>query len=193
MVYSNNGVVAENVFHVRKGSPYSAADLVALRNLFNTWHQTSWSTYHTAYATLFRIRSKALDTASSPLDDYYLPIPRPGTNSVSGVPGNVTFCIKLSTGLAGRSYRGRLYWIGMGINQFGASLNQINPATATALVTSLNNFVATLAAAGHTLGVASYRADKAWRAVGVFTPALNWVAVNYDLDSMRRRLTGRGI
>jgi hypothetical protein len=41
--------------------------------------------------------------------------------------------------------------------------------------------------------VVSYMSDKVYRTTGQFTPAIGWVAVDANIDSMRRRLTGRGI
>jgi hypothetical protein len=193
LFYSFNAIIAENVFHVSKGSPFSGSDLVALRGVVNAWDSVTWAGSRSANVTIFRIRSKALDTNSSPVDDYYLPTPRAGTIGSATVPGNVTYAIKLATGLAGRSYRGRWYMVGLAGASLSTNPNQITPASSAALVTWLNTLMTNLASAGYTLGVLSYATGGAWRTTAHFQAATGFVAVDYNLDSQRRRLTGRGI
>lgn len=193
LIYTVNGIVAENVLHVQKGSPYSLADLQAVRGIFDTWDNNTWRVDRANSATLNRIRSKALDSTGSPMEDYFLPTPRAGTFNSATLPSNVTWAIKLSTGLTGRSYRGRLYVVGLTAGHQAGTGNTVNTTWAARMVASLNTLLSTLASAGHTLGVVSYRANGAWRTSGVFTAGVSWVAVDYNFDSQRRRLTGRGI
>jgi hypothetical protein len=191
--YSYNGVVMENHFNVHKGSPYSGADLVALRGVVDTWDNVTWKGSRINTASVFRYRCKALDTNSSPMDDYYLPTPRPGTIGGAGLPGNVTMCFKIATANAGRSFRGRWYLVGLSTLNLGATGNQYNVGSANAIVSWLNLLQTNLAAAGHTLVVLSYANNKAWRTTAVATPSTGFLIVDYNLDSQRRRLTGRGI
>jgi len=192
LVIQLNSALAENVLHVSKATPYSAADLVAVRNIVDAWDNSVWkSTRHNA-ASLFRITSKALDSLGSPYDDYTLPTARLGTGGASQ-PNSVSWAIKKATGLTGRSYRGRLYLIGVptGALQTGSQL--ISTTFATNVITYLTTLKTNLAAAGHTLGVVSYRNNGAWRTTGVFTPLLSWVYTDLIVDSQRRRLPGRGV
>lgn len=192
LIFSWNGEVCENIFHVSKGSPFSAADLVALRSVVNTWDSGNYTAYRSPAAVLTRIRTKALDTASSPMEDYALPTPRAGTQIGTALPNNVSYCLKLSTGLAGRSYRGRWFLVGLTSTYYGADTNHVAAAVSANLVAMLTNLKTALTAGGYTLGVVSYRASHAWRAAGVFTAATGFVAVDLAIDSMRRRLAGRG-
>lgn len=191
--YSANAVVCENVFHVNKASPYDNAALVALRNVVDTWDNTTWKGSRGNGASVFRIRCKALDTNSSPMDDYYLPTPRAGTIASPLTSGNSTLAFKLATNRAGRSYRGRWYLVGVTLANYGATANQYNVASANAIVSWLNLLKTNLAAAGHTLGVLSYATNKAWRTTAHFEPATGYLIIDYNIDSQRRRLTGRGI
>lgn len=193
LIYTYGGNTVENVMHVHKGSPYSAADLAALRTIVNTWDSTSWVNLRTSGCTLIRIKSKALDSVGSPMEDYYLPTPRVGAIAGTLFPGNVTWAIKLATGLSGRSYRGRLFVPGIGVAVVGVNQNEMAAASAVQYLASLNLLLANLAAGGHTLGVLSYMSGGAWRANGLFTPATGWVQTDLHFDSQRRRLTGRGI
>jgi hypothetical protein len=193
LYYSSNGVTCVNVFNVSKGSTYSAADLVALRGVVDSWDNVTWKGSRATACSLFRIKCKALDTNSSPVDDYYLVTPRAGTIASGLMSGNVTLAFKLATARAGRSYRGRWYLVGITAANLGVTANQYNVASANAIVGWLNLLRTNLLAAGHTLGVLSYATDKAWRATAHFEPATNFVIVDYNIDSQRRRLTGRGI
>jgi hypothetical protein len=193
LMYQMAGSTVENVINVQKASPFSFSDLQALRGVIDTWDSTTWKNSRGPHCVLFRIRTKALDTASSPEEDYYLPSPRAGTLPGAGLPGNVTLAIKLQTALAGRSFRGRWYLTGITTINYGANVNEYDTASANAIVSWLNALRTALATAGYTLGVVSYYHSHAWRTTGVFTPAIGYTIVDYHLDSMRRRLTGRGI
>lgn len=193
LFYSVNLVTAENVFHVSKGSPYSPSDLVTLRNTVNTWDSSTWLNARGVGCSLFRIRCTALDTAGSPVDDYLLPTARAGSVSGTLLPANAAFCIKIATALAGRSYRGRWYTVGMTTGFLGATSNQIASGTASAYITDLGALKTALTGAGSTIGVLSYATGMAWRTTAHFEPATGFVAVDLNIDSQRRRLTGRGI
>ncbi len=192
LIYSMNGETCENVFYVRKGSPYSFSDLQSLRATVNTWDSTTWSPFRGAYASLVRIKTRARDTASSPSEDFALPTPRAGTQTGVTLPNNATFAFKLVTGLSGRSFRGRLFFVGLTSNYYGADSDHISVVAATNVAGALTTLLTVLASAGHTLGVVSYRSNKVFRTTGLFTPATGWVVADYNFDSMRRRLAGRG-
>lgn len=193
LIYLANTQTLENIFHVKKGSPYSLADLQALRTIVNNWDAATWATQRSQFCTLQRIRTKALDSLGSPMEDFALPTPRGGAVGAGTLPNNVTFCVKLNTGLTGRCFRGRLYFPGITLGHLNTgNFNEIAAASGTSIVNALNTLLANLATGGHTLGVVSYRVNKAWRSSGVFTPATGWSSIDLHLDSQRRRLTGRG-
>lgn len=192
LIWSFNGVVMENVFHVKKASPYSLADLQALRALVITWDAANFFNVRSGSCTLNRVRTKALDTNTSPTEDYNLPVPKPGSGAGTPLPGNSTFCFKLVTGRSGRSYRGRWYLCGMHTGLLGTTANQFLVSSANYALTQFADLIVRLTAASQTLVVVSYRQNKAWLLVGVPTAVLNFTVVDYNLDSMRKRLTGRG-
>jgi hypothetical protein len=192
LICSSNGEVVENIFHVQKGSPYSASDLASLRTTVDGYDSATFKQSRSTAVTLQRIRTKALDSTSSPFEDYSLPTPRPGTQAGALWPNNVTWCLKIATGLAGRSQRGRWYMIGLTTGSVGATANQMSSVSGPFFLTWLNGWITTLSAAGHTFVVLSYRTDHAWRGTAHAVPATGFVAVDYNMDSMRKRLTGRG-
>lgn len=187
LIYSMLTETVENVFYVGKSSPYSLADLQAVRAIFDTWHQNYWSQGLSVGVALQRIRSKALDSLGSPFEDYSLATARSGAVGGSIHAGNVTFSIKKGTGLTGRSFRGRLYVTGIP-NTLLTDANHVLSGTITNWLSYLNTLKSTLLSAGHTMYIVSYRSNKDWRSSGLRTAITTFVAVDNALDSMRRRL-----
>lgn len=193
LIYSFNGVTCENQIHVQKGSPYTLAQLSALRVIVVNWFNTTGKALSVSQVGLTRVRSRALDSVGSPVEDFTVSPIIYGTSGNSPLPGNATLAIKLGTGLAGRSFRGRWYVVGLGAGNYGSDANNIAAGWVVNWVGYLNTLMTVLAAGGNTLGVVSYRTGGAYRVTGLFTAAIGWVAVDGHIDSMRRRLTGRGI
>jgi hypothetical protein len=191
LIYQNASEYNENVIHVEKGSPYSFANLQAVRAIVDAWDAATGYQFRHTTAQLVRIRSKALDTNTSPLEDYFLPTPRGGAVGGNAVPLNVAFCVKLATGLAGRSYRGRWYLGNLGTPQINDA-GHILALTVAAYPPALDALRAALLAGGHTQVITSYRNNGAWRTTAVNTPVTAAVAVDNAIDSQRRRLPGRG-
>jgi len=190
-IYQNGSEINENVIHVQKGSPFTLAQLQALRNTCNAWDASTLNGARWSGASLYRIRTRALDTPSSPTEDFFLPTPRPGAVGGTGAPLGCAFCVKLSTGLAGRSFRGRWYQGNMGMS------NILDPGHVTAgfqagMVGGLGILLTNLTAAGYTWVVTSFYNGGAWRTTAVNTPITGAVSVDNVLDAQRRRLPGRG-
>lgn len=117
-----------------------------------------------------------------------------GGNISDSAPGNVSMCCSFRTNLTGRSYRGRNYV--PGIPTGGITGNQIDPVYFDTVVASYNAMVADY--------IADDLPDAVWvvvsryhlgapRVAGVATPVEVAIATNYDLDSQRKRLNGRGV
>lgn len=192
MIYSLYSDVVENCFSVSSNTPFTLTLLQELRAVFDTWHATSFVGDLASDTVLQRIRTRALDSPSSPTEDYHLPVPRGGSIGGASFPSNVTFAVKLATALAGRSYRGRIYIPSICLGCAGS--NQVTPGAQAAYISSLTTLMTNLTAhnANWQLCVASRYNNGAWRTTGVCTPATGWSAVNSALDSQRRRLPGRG-
>lgn len=191
MLYTYHTVTCENVFHVAKGAPYTATEISNLRNGIIAWYDASWRGLISSDAQFNRIRIKALDTEASPMEDYAISPSHNGTLVTPGCPNNVTWCIKLQTGLAGRSQRGRWYVIGIAQSALVSGID-LNTTTASSMVNALNTLIANLIAGAQNLVITSFRTNGAWRATGHNTNVTTAVAVDYHLDSQRRRQVGRG-
>lgn len=194
MVYTYAGVIVENVYHVQGSTPFTALTLSGLANTFDAWDNavTGYKAVRNSSSSLILIRTRALDTASSPVFTFTLPVARAGAGGASPLPGNVTFAIKLETGLAGRSFRGRVFIVAPSGTNLQAAPNQnlVTAVYANACVTALNLLVSSITAAVATnkLVVASYRTLGAYRAAAVLTPIINASYANLRIDTQRRRL-----
>ena len=195
LVYTFGGQIIENTFHVQKGSPFTFVQLQGLATAFDLWDSTGttrWQTVRPIGCTLIQIKTKALDSAAAPLYWFTLPTPRNGAVNINPMPGNVTFCVTLQTGLAGRSQRGRVFMPGLWTTIVGntPTNNVISAAQATAFVVSLNALITQIAAlgTGYALVVTSYRTGGAWRSAGSNTPITNAAYADLAIDTQRRRL-----
>jgi hypothetical protein len=114
-----------------------------------------------------------------------------GTASGTPLPNNDTIAVARKSGLAGRSFNGRIYWPGLTDAQ-RTGVNALSTGTANAIRTLLINTDLAAVALEWTPVIVSLFADHAHRAAGVTTPITQWIFADLTLDSRRRRLPGRG-
>ena len=113
-----------------------------------------------------------------------------GGNINPSEPGNVSLCISLRTAQTGRAYRGRKYIPGMPVNQ--RTGNQVLSPWAADLVTAVNDLIGFVQGINGFLSVVSRTLDLVERLVPVATTVTAVTFTDLNIDSMRRRLTGRG-
>lgn len=117
--------------------------------------------------------------------------PNIGGDSNPASPNNVTLAISFQTGLSGRSYRGRNYWIGL------TEPNVFNSTVASGLRASIVAAYATM------IGVDSVATNWTWciysryvnnvpRETGLAQDVTSVAILDDVVDSQRRRLPGRG-
>lgn len=141
--------------------------------------------------------ARLLDAASS--IGFSLPINPPinGGLGVESMPNNVSYTVSFKTGLTGRSFRGRNYISGLGVDSVAS--NTIAAATRTGL---LEYFDVLLAAANANAtpwvvvsrysGIDPDTGKPIPRVTGVTTPVTSVTTYDLTVDSQRRRLPGRG-
>lgn len=155
------------------------------------WFIANYLPQSSASLTLRSLYGRDLTTASGAVHER---VSAPG--EVGGVGGNaasnnVSLCLSFKTGLAGRSNRGRNYM--MGIPASSVAGNLISGPYMTAMLDAYNELIDPAFSPGWKWGVLSRFSGGAPRAAGVFT-LINSVGFYDDVvDSMRRRLPGRGI
>jgi len=139
---------------------------------------------------LFMLRYTDLTTQTSGGIEYTTGLPIAGTYADDqGMPSNVTVAVKWTTGLRGRSYRGRTYHIGTPRAEIEGNLiaTDYRGDLVQAYGTLINRFTQT----GGQMVVASRQNNGVIRTTGVSTP-ITAVSVEHTVDSQRRRLPGRG-
>jgi hypothetical protein len=195
MVYSYFGSTIENVYHVLNEAGWDESSLTALASTFQTWEDDEASPLRSNDISLVTIRATDLTTETSPGIEVPVSPPITGGNVVAGLPGNVTASVKMLTGLRGRSFRGRSYFVGLGENQVTG--NALVEATRDAIVDAYETLAASLIGEDWALVVLSLfsgvdeEGHPIPRVAGVPTPITSF-SMDLNTDSQRRRLTGRG-
>jgi len=107
------------------------------------------------------------------------------------LPNNVALAFKKSTGLRGRSFRGRIYHYGLTESQ--VALNTVDTTVRANLEVAYNQLITvTAGSVDWTMQVVSRYSEGAPRATGIATPVIDIASVDGVVDTQRRRLPGRG-
>lgn len=191
LIYSQASIVMENQIHVHYGFDPNIDDLHVLRDVAIDWFEDVYRPGIANNLALVRVRTKSLASSDAVMEDYALPSAIFGTNSGGHLPPNATFCIKLATASAGRSARGRWYVAGLTSAQL-STIATVTTGFRDFVVDALNTLKDALSDASTTLVVASFRHDNEWREEIQTYDVTNFVAVDLNVDSQRRRLLGRG-
>ena len=84
-----------------------------LAESYITWWDTNIKGGAPSTLALVMVRCTIMETETSPGVEVATGLPLAGTSGSPAMPNNVTVAIKWSTGLRGRSYRGRTFHIGL--------------------------------------------------------------------------------
>jgi hypothetical protein len=162
----------ENVWAVQTADPPLVADLLTVASIFET-----------AYAAILNPLSQEL--VINEIDCRYLgSAAGPVTQLFSeSVPGNVALCVKLSSALPGRQFRGRKYF--GGFTEAQISYNQVDPVVANDITAAIAGLITALTTNGTPLSIVS-------KTHGTLVPVIGAGIVDLYVDSQRRRLPGRG-
>lgn len=110
-VYSTQGGIAENIYHVKGTGPVTDIDLLMSRvaTLFETWENTYGKTLRSDQAHLVMLRVRDIGM----LGGAVAQTPEAIVGGVSGtpLPDSISVPVKWRTARTGRSFRGRTYTI----------------------------------------------------------------------------------
>jgi hypothetical protein len=192
MIYDAPGGVAENVLHFTNDGGWTYLDLLGLVGSLATWHSTDLSGAQSEDVALREII--ATDVATEGSYQVVAPLipPQSGTLATPVLPSNVTLAVKFSTGLSGRSRKGRAYHIGLG--ESDVIRDTVGDDSLTRILAAWSLLLpggGVLAETVHWV-VVSYCGDGEWREAGLIS-AITAVNADNTVDSQRRRLLGRGI
>jgi len=123
---------------------------------------------------------------------YALPSGQTGGLSSPAMPSNVTFATSFRTGYAGRSKRGRAYWVGLAESQVAGDF--VSTLAAEAIRGAWEEFGSILAGGfdGFTHVVTSYYENGEPRVTAAYNEVTSYVNVDTRVDTQRRRLPVAG-
>lgn len=192
VIFTSNGSIVENVYHVEKPAPWSQPELQDLNEAFEDWWRINLAGHQPTTMVLQRIDSRDLTAESAPFDSRPCVGACAGTDVSAALPNNATLAVKWTTGLTGRSFRGRTYHIGLGEDKVVG--DTVQDAHRLELQTAYNALRTALQQIDPTwvLVVVSRITNGVPRPSGVTTPIVA-ASVNGTVDSQRRRLLTRGL
>lgn len=185
-----NAQTAVNVLHFEHDGAVALPDCVDITNLMFTWWDGNCKPLTSNQVRLDRVVATDLSVANSFQYINQPSTPDFGTLSSNVLPANVTFTTSFKTGLSGRSFRGRAYWVGLAESMVTGDI--VLAASAQNIVDAWAELPATLAGTGWTHVVVSYISGGVPRSTGLPTPVILYTKFDDVVDTQRRRLTGHG-
>lgn len=192
-----------NTLHVRKATPWDEAGMIALGEIITD----AWNA-HIGPLQVDDVQYRFVSIRDMTTEEG-LGIEH-GFNPLSGgdrigdnMPLNVACACKLLTSFSGRNRRGRIFLSGFEDDQI--SDQRFTDVAHTQIETNMRSLIQDLNTSEGEVVIASYfdgmalelnqRGETVWtpipRATALLTPVTN-VVVDKNVDSMRRRLAGRG-
>lgn len=200
-VQTPDGDIAQNVLHISNGGSgaWSAADLTTLANTLDTWLTTGDGSGNNFVAhlqsayTVVEISCRDLTTQAGA--EFNKSVNHVGGDSGGRMADGLTKAITLRSGLAGRSYRGRIFCIGLSaLNADATDKNLMYSASVAVQIAIWTSLISTVSGAhtGWVWVILSRQAGLAKRSTGVGT-AITAVGVsNNYFDYQRRRAPFHG-
>lgn len=181
-------VILGNVLNFRN---YAAApnltNMAQLGSMIVSWYDTYMKPLKTLGYVFTRIRMRDLTDSNSYTLDYTTGLPITGTAVGNSLPSNVAVSVKLGTGFAGRSRRGRVYHFGM--SEAAVTGNYLETAYAADVDDCYDALiVAGVASAQWEWVVVSKQQDGGPLVEGQATTISSATLVDTRIDTQRRRL-----
>lgn len=178
-------VDVENTFYYLSPAPIDQPLLDAVAEAARDYVEANESIFNANW--LFR-EVYARDLSSS----TFLSALAPATGVVTGSftdpnPNNATIALKRTSGLSGRSARGRIYWMGLAEGHTDGT-NFVTTSSANNMVSWLENLDLAVAAEGVTPVIVSRFTEGAPRVEGITFPITDWSYSDTRVDTQRGRL-----
>lgn len=181
-----DGNQAKNVYNVREANitSWSPTALNLLCDEFEDWETSTAKTMRSTGVLCTRIAARDLSSENGAIVERVVAIA--GTVASPVLPANVTFAIKSSTGFAGRSFRGRTFWIG--INEGAVTGDILATAWIEFFIAAMEALQTALLANGWVPVVVSRYSGGSPRSAAVVTDIISYSATDNIIDTQRRRL-----
>lgn len=186
------GELIINTYHAKKEGGYTLTDLTDLAHVGDLWWDSDMQVLVGTQYTYLRTHVQGLNAAIDLEAEDSTHTGSVGTQSGGGLSNNATVSIKRSSGFTGRGARGRVFWPAL-TEDILLDTTHVTSVWLDGVVTALDNLKDAINDAGW-LHVIVHRV-----AAGVvLSPAqtfevIQYVGVDNAIDSMRRRLAGRGV
>lgn len=191
LIYTVNGERCENVGFLHNPAGWTTADMLeTLIQAVDQWADTiAIGVSSDVQLVLLKLTDLSAEEAAGV--EYVPEAATLGQVESPALPNNVTLATKFSTGLTGRSNRGRHYLVGIPTNEVDG--NQVVSGYADGIAAKWRDFYSAFESlpVPSTHVVVSFCHDNAWREVGDFHQVLTY-STEGNIDSQRRRLAGRG-
>lgn len=172
------GVPLENVWYCQGPDPFDLGDATAMAAAFQIGY-ADILTNLSQDVTYNQIVVTNLGGVSSGQYSLDITPPDAGSRTQDSLPGSVAFCVSLKSALAGRRFRGRKYFSGLG--EEDVFQNGLDSGVAGGIVAAINDLITALAGGGTPLSIFS--------GTGLtLVPVVNAVATDLRVDSQRGRL-----
>jgi hypothetical protein len=174
-----------NTLHLARvdNAVLGSGDLSNMANVVADWWQNSYKTVVRPNIVGLQVVATKQDPADPLQATVYINAPGSwGTGTV--LPGDVSAAVSWRTGLAGRKYRGRFF--DFGVPSDAANINDSMTGAYIAALTAIAQYLLNHLLSANLKLVIFHKSDNTYTAVlGLIVDQL--------IDSMRRRLAGRGI
>jgi hypothetical protein len=187
----------ENTLYFRRVGGWDLADATPLGNDMLIWWTTHYAPFVSISLTLNEIYITSLASATGFVYSQPAPTPNPTGDEIANVmPNNVALTVSFRTSVRGRSFRGRNYI--SGLPEDAVTANTVDNTTIAAVTAGYEELMAV--ASGNSAKwcvVSRYSGvdgdgDPIPRVAGIATDIASVLVVDATVDSMRRRLPGRG-
>lgn len=185
-----DGEPVVNTLHFYNANGWSNASLTTLATAVRGWWTDGLAPNLSTSLVLEQVVATDLSAQISPQATVDA-----GALLIGDVPGdcapnNAALCVSLRSSFRGRSARGRNYVAG--VPDSVRTRSRVTDSFITAIVDAYEQLITVGVNTASTWVIVSLRSNKVPRAQGVFLPVVNIVVTDNVLDSMQRRLPGRG-
>lgn len=186
-LYSQGNKIIEMTFYSRFVGGYSQGDIDTLA--FNADNRVglSFLPIQTAEVAYLRTEVRGLDQIND-LFGVNSTEADIGANVSGGLPNQVTYAVQRNAGLTGRSSRGRVYWIGLAVDDLADDENFLVPVEAVSIVGAIDNMRGSLELNGWAAVIVSRVTGGVPRDPAVTFNWENTVGSDERVDTLRGRL-----
>jgi hypothetical protein len=180
----------ENTLWFEESLPWNAGTIATQCEVLHDWVVAELFPALSANLVLREVFGTSMESDSAPTGSFVPAVPPAGDSPAISLPGGSAFGITFRTGNRGRSFRGRNYI--PGIPDTERVGNQVTSGFANTMQAAYQQLTGLIPEMLGTWVVVSRFSGGLPRVTGVTTPVVQAAYHDLNLDSQRRRLTGRG-